>query len=159
MAPPIFPVATVISLTASAYIPLLVRAILLKRNKVDILKLNERRAGRAEGLSPGDVSESVYNRAARLQASHENQLETIPLWASAVAAAIAVGVPTRRMNILAALQVVGRASYSILYTLDPIFNGLLRSAAFALSLGSKCPLCRLGHQGSALRYIARAAAL
>ncbi|KZV97390.1 hypothetical protein EXIGLDRAFT_642316 [Exidia glandulosa HHB12029] len=61
------------------------------------------------------VDKAFLLRLVRLEGAHQNGLEALPLWASAVIAGNMVGMNNRTLNIYSALFVGGRVLFNYIY--------------------------------------------
>lgn len=113
------------------YLPHFVRAAICFSSKA----LDNRRPRDLEGqlkrLDPGKAA-----LVGRLAASHNNQLETIGVYAAGVAAAVATKVPAPQLNKLATVYVTARVAFNIAYAAPQVLGGMPRSLSFMFSMGS-----------------------
>jgi uncharacterized MAPEG superfamily protein len=135
-----FPVVSVILVFLMAYVPVPIRALLISRRSTGTTfgKLNSRAAGRTAVDFREGMDENSYNMAGRLQASHENQLETLGIYAAGIAASLATPVKQAAIHTFAGLYLAARVLYNIVYAMPPIANGIFRSLLFLI-----CVICKL----------------
>lgn len=111
--------------TALAYAPHFIRVRLCQRAKAYKNSAPRDLDGQLKG-----VEERKRALVQRLAASHQNQLELLGVYAGGIAACMAVGVPTARVNSIAALYVGSRVAYNVAYALPQMFNGYIRTLTF-----------------------------
>lgn len=87
--------------------------------------------GQLKKLDPSSVA-----LVKRLLASHNNQLETLGVYAAAVAAGVATRVPPSELNKLATVYISARVAFNVAYAAPQILHGLPRSLSFMASMGS-----------------------
>lgn len=109
--------------------PLIARVILVKTK------------GRFDHATPRDhisqiakMPPSLQQLAARLAASHNNQLETLGYYAGAIAVAVAVRVPPHALARLAGMYIKSRIAYNLAYAAPQVANGALRGVSFIASV-------------------------
>lgn len=81
-----------------------------------------------------DVPKERRERALRLQGCHLNMIETLGIYAGGIVAAIVAGVPVTRITIAAAMYIVIRVIYLIVYAAPQVFGGFLRTGVFGLAM-------------------------
>lgn len=122
--------------TAVAYLPVFVRkAIVAVKGK-----LNNKRP-RDEDLHLSGMPKDLQELAMRLKNCHLNQLETLGLYAAAVAIGVAVRVPPQTLNRLTGYYIKSRVAYSFAYAAPQVGNGIVRTLTFLGSLASIMMLC------------------
>lgn len=121
-----FPLFTVPIATILCYVPHVARVILAKQaNAYD--NKDPRNSDTAGTLS---AQQAMLQK--RLLGAHQNQLETIALYAAAVVANIArKPQDSWVLNLLTALYITFRAVYIAVYASPPFLGGYLRSIVFA----------------------------
>jgi uncharacterized MAPEG superfamily protein len=80
---------------------------------------------------PRDGIDGLAAPKRRAYAAHQNAYENFPFFAAAVLAAVSLGAPMGRINVLAALYIVARITHGVLYIAD---QASLRSLAYLVAL-------------------------
>ena len=82
------------------------------------------------------MPEGKRELVARLSAIHNNQFETLGVFAGGVAAAAAANVNSTVLTTLTAVYIGARSVYIVAYAAPPVLFGLVRALPFVASLGS-----------------------
>lgn len=125
-----FPLLSVPCAFVLAYVPHVMRAALW------------RRLGIFNNVSPRSVADKLDDLPAgqadllrRLGGAHNNQLETLGMYAAGVVACVARGRDDWQLIALTASYLAVRVAYIVLYAGPPVAGGYLRSLAFGGVLG------------------------
>ena len=111
--------------TALAYAPHFIRqAIVTRFGKADNTRPRDKDAQMA------GTPKEMRALAERLAGCHANQMETLALYAGAVACAVAARVPPDQLALLSGYYVRARVAYFCAYTAPPVAGGALRSLTF-----------------------------
>ncbi|KAI0561517.1 Membrane associated eicosanoid/glutathione metabolism-like protein [Gracilaria domingensis] len=120
-----WPAFSVILAGILAYIPHGIRVSLVMKN------------GRFDNSAPRDhegqkssLPEEKREFMLRLLGCHNNQMESLGVYAAGVAANLAFGDSKTLLNVFTALYIVFRVIYLIVYSLPQYAGGYLRTAAF-----------------------------
>jgi uncharacterized MAPEG superfamily protein len=132
----IWPILSVLVVYALTYVPFFLRMLLVgrKSNNIGFNKLNAREGGRDQLFLREAMDDHSFKQAGRLQAAHENSLESLGIYAAGIAAALATDAKKAAINTFASIFVVARILYTIIYALPPIAGGLFRTLLFAISV-------------------------
>lgn len=129
-----FPIFSVVIAVILAYVPHVAKVIVLK----SIGKYDNRNP-RKFNADSSSVPDGKRELATRLLSCHNNQLETLGVYAAAVAINVAVTSadnPPDYFLILTSLYVIFRAIYVVAYASPQIAGGYLRSLAFGGCIAS-----------------------
>lgn len=116
--------------TGLAYIPHFVRGVIISK------------FGKLDSAKPRDESgttsmpKHLQELAIRLKNCHFNQLESLGLYAGAVAVAVAANVPPSTMHRLTSWYLKSRLAYVLAYSAPQVAGGMLRSLSFVASITS-----------------------
>lgn len=113
-----------------AYLPYVAKAVILHRNNAYDNK-NPRASQIADPLKA-----ETSALCTRLGNAHNNQLETLGLYAAGIAAGTAVGVPPTTMTKIARMYVGSRTAYVAAYTAPQYLDGNIRSVTWTASLAA-----------------------
>lgn len=111
--------------------------------KVIVLKgasAYDNRSPRADNDNAKLLPDAKKDLVRRLASAHENQLEMLGVFAAGVAVCFGVGVRSLTLTIVTAIYVGARAAFVAIYAAPPVFDGNLRSLAFAPCLASTLAL-------------------
>lgn len=112
---------------------------ILSSSSVEVSNANK--TGRADISKMEDkLTKERYALVKRLDSAHQNALESLPVFASGVAAAVATGVPTPLLNSVCLTYLGARVCYTIAYALPPVLNGMPRSACWGIATAAQLGL-------------------
>ena len=115
-----------------AYLPHFARVAVLARHKA------------FDNRNPRDMASKISDRApkgdrelaSRLSSAHQNQMETLGLYAAGIAVAVATKTDTAVISRYATAYIVSRILYILAYAAPPVLAGRMRGLPFTAALAS-----------------------